>query len=295
MKNIHPLNLFGQNKIVSVIILIIVITAVVLTVRQYTGANTDRICVRTVSDESQCSNGSWGNWTVISQETNDGITTTTEERTYMGTRRLQNTIQFVTSIHNYSCSIGGGRVTMTSEVAVCQVIETRVATSGGAGGVGGSGSEVGTDELEPVTTTTTSEFTAPTTVTVTETVTLRTIEADFMCSINKEDWRGCEEEIKVPKRTTPIYLKSFVESATSWDWWIEDNKEVPLSEGQSIGTFQNPNSEMTQMDLEYGAGNIFTKEVTLSVEGEDRFGLSANGSATKTLNITIVDIQYMEI
>ncbi|MBV22258.1 MAG: hypothetical protein QGH85_02060 [Candidatus Pacebacteria bacterium] len=295
MNKTKILNLFGTNKIISIIILIIVIVVIVLTVRQYTGANTDRICSRAVSSESQCSNGSWSGWTIVSQ----GADSTTESRTYTGTRGIHRTIQFRTSIHNYSCSIGGGNVTLISEVAVCQVIETRVTTSGEAGeagGAGGSGSEVGTDELEPVTiTTTTSESTSPTTKTVTESVVLRTIEADFMCSLNKEDWKDCREEIKVAKRSTPIYLKSFVEDATSWTWFIENNNKEPLTDGQSIGTLQNPNSETTRMNLKYGAGNKFVKEVTLNVKGKDRFGLSGSGSVTETLNITVVDVKYIEI
>jgi hypothetical protein len=74
---------------------------------------------------------------------------------------------------------------------------------------------------------------------------------------------------------------------------IED--VAPLSDGQSIGVLQDSNLETVRMDLEYGGGNRFTKEVTLNVNGTDRFGLSASGSATKTLNILVVDINYIEI
>lgn len=307
MNKTNFLNLFGTNKTVSVLILIIIITVVILTIRQYTGANTDRICSRSVESETSCSNGSWSGWNVISEETESGITTTIKERTYTGTRGVQRTLQFETSFHNYSCSIGGENVTLISEVATCQVVETMVAKSGAGdgGGVGGGGGGVGSGGggsgfspqdiggLEPAITT--NEFTAPTTMTVIESVTLRAIDVDFMCSLNKENWMDCEKEIKVAKRTTPIYLKSFVEKATSWDWFIENNDIKPLAEGQSIGVFQNPKLEIVKMNLEYGSGNKFIKEVTLNVEGKDRFGLSASGSVTKTLNITVADLKYIEI
>lgn len=301
-KKTNFLNLFGQNKTVSVIILIITITAVILTVRQYTGANTDRICSTVVESKSSCSDGSWSGWSVISRETKNRITTTTGERTYTGTRGIQRTLQFTTSFHNYSCSMGGADLTLISEVAVCQVVETRVTKSAEAEGGSldnrnirfGEGFLPGDrNNLESVTTT--NEFTAPTTTTVTESVTLRAIDVDFMCSLNKENWTDCEKGVKVAKRTTPIYLKSFVENATSWDWFIENNDIKPLAEGQSIGMFQNPKLEIVKMNLEYGSGNKFIKEVTLNIEGKDRFGLSGRGSVTKTLNIIVADLKYIEI
>jgi len=285
MNKTNFLNLFGQNKIVSIIILIIAIIAVVLTVRQYTGANADKICSRVIESETVCSNGSWSDWKTISQDTN----TITDERTYTGTRGIHRTVQFRTSAHNYSCSIQGGGATLISEVAACQIVETKVTKSGG-----GAGGENGLLDDEPITTTTTNEFTAPTTITVTESVQLREIEADFMCSLDKEKWTECDKEIRVARKTTPIYMKSFVENATLWTWFIEDNNTAPLAEGQSIGTLQNSNSEMTRMDLEYGEGNKFIKEVTLNIEGVDRFGLSANGTVTKILNITVLDIKFKE-
>lgn len=290
------LNLFGQNKIISVIILIIAITAVVLTVRQYTGANSDRICYQTIESENACSNGSWGEWSVISQETdsNTGVTATTQERTYTGTRDIQRTLRFSTSVHNYSCSIGGGGATLISKVSACQIVETKVAKSGVQSA--GLPDNADINESAPATTTTTTnELTATTTTTVTESVVLRTIEVDFMCSLNKENWRDCEKEIKVAKKTTPIYMKSFVEKANGWTWFIEDNDIAPLSDGQSIGVLQDSNLETVRMDLKYGGGNKFTKEVTLNASGTDRFGLSASGSATKKLNIIVVDINYQEI
>ncbi|PIT96966.1 hypothetical protein COT82_00295 [Candidatus Campbellbacteria bacterium CG10_big_fil_rev_8_21_14_0_10_35_52] len=287
MNKTNFFNLFGQNKIVSIIILIIAIIAVVLTVRQYTGANADRICSRVIESENRCSNGSWSDWRTVSQDVN----TTTDERIYTGTKGIQRTVQFRTSVHNYNCSIQGGGATLISEVAACQIIETRVTKNESA--VSGSAEESALpDEFEPITTT--NEFTAPTTTTVTESVQLREIEANFMCSLDKEKWTECDKEIRVARKTTPIYLKSFVEDATSWTWFIENNDNAPLAEGQSIGTLQSPNSEMTRMDLEYGEGNKFTKEVTLNVEGVDRFGLSASGSVTKILNITVLDIKFKE-
>ena len=295
MNKTNFLNLFGQNKIVSVIILIIVIIAVVLTVRQYTGANTDRICSRTVESENRCSNGSWSDWRTVSQDAN----TITDERTYTGTKGIQRTMQFSTSFHNYSCSFGGNEVTLISEIAVCQIVETRVTKNAGkgdveAGGTGGGNIRSGGVDLDPVITT--NEFTAPTTTTISESVNLRRIEVDFMCSLDKEKWTECDKEIRVARRTTPVYLKSFVEDATSWTWFIEDNDNIPLTEEQSIGTLQSPNSEMTRMDLEYGEGNKFTKEVTLNAGAADRFGFgqSASGSVTKILNITVLDIKFKE-
>lgn len=273
-------NLFGTSKTVSIIILIIAIVVIILTVRQYTGANADRICSRSVLSETQCSNGSWSGWSAISGNA--------EQRTYTGTRGVQRTIQFRTSVHNYSCSIGGGSVTLISQVSACQIVETRATASGDGGTESSTGDSTSTSEV------TVNESISPTSTTVVTTVELGKIESEFMCSLNQEDWRGCDD-LKVSKKSTPIYLKSFADDATSWNWSIGDNGVKPLSDGQSIGVFNDPKTETTRINLEYGGGNVFTKDVTLEASGKDEFGFSGSGSVTKTLNITVVDITFTEI
>src|SRR3990167_6617905 len=160
----------GSNKLIiwgSILVALAAIAASFFVI-QGAGANADYICTRIIETESDCANGSWGEWTVVS-ETNDTAACAVakiEKRVYTGTRTTQHILQYenlrTACDAGYSqAQSGSGRGTsgfesgtIISQSAACQIEETRTTRNPGTscgGGGGGGGGTGGTSSNQEVT------------------------------------------------------------------------------------------------------------------------------------------------
>lgn len=109
------------------------------------GANADYICTRTITTTGDCTNGSWSAWRTVSEVTTNGVTTTTLERTYTGTRATSATLSYLNlrtacqagytqqsygSLDGESGNQGRGG-DITTQYSACQEIQTQTNTSNG--------------------------------------------------------------------------------------------------------------------------------------------------------------------
>jgi len=161
----------GSNKLIiwgSILVALAAIAASFFVI-QGAGANADYICTRIIETESDCANGSWGEWTVVST-TNDTAAcavTKIEKRVYTGTRTTQHILQYEnlrtacdTGYSQAGSGSGSGssgfhQGTIISKSAACQIEETRTTRNPGTGpGCGaGGGAGGGTTSNQEVTST----------------------------------------------------------------------------------------------------------------------------------------------
>jgi len=158
----------GQKLIVwGAILVALASIAASFFIIQGAGANADYICTRIIETESDCANGSWGEWTVVS-ETNDTAACAVakiEKRVYTGTRTTQHILQYenlrTACDAGYSqAQSGSGRGTsgfesgtIISQSAACQIEETRTTRNPGTNCGGSGGGTGGTTSNQEVTST----------------------------------------------------------------------------------------------------------------------------------------------
>lgn len=147
----------AKNWPLVVALLVVVLTVGMFSASKLTSANADYICTKVVPLSGECSNGSWGDWQDVStvNDTQTCTIVTTQKRIYTGTREKQQTLQYLTlrttcdpgytqtvyGSSNGTSGFHGGSV--VTEVATCQIEQTRVnktpLTTGICAGAGNTG------------------------------------------------------------------------------------------------------------------------------------------------------------
>lgn len=139
----------------------IVLVGVLVAFLRLTGANADYICTKVVNNsDGVCTNGSWGQWQVVSDASEGNTTTTVQERTYTGTRAVSVTLQYLNL--RSACQAGytqqgygsgggasgfhGGSVQTT--YSACQLVQTRTVTKTQGTGSGGTRVQTGYDQTD---------------------------------------------------------------------------------------------------------------------------------------------------
>lgn len=130
-----------------IVALTLVAAAVAFSRLDMVSANSDYICTKIITTEGTCTGGSWDTWAPVSTETVNGVTTTTERRTYTGTRAVSQELSYLNL--RTSCQAGyiqqragsGGGASgnqgrggdIVTQYSACQIVETRSLTTGGGG------------------------------------------------------------------------------------------------------------------------------------------------------------------
>lgn len=135
---------FNIKETIFLIAILIAIAIIAFTVLNVTRGNADYICTYIIEENSDCSDGEWGQWQTISTESNTNTCklTNTERRVYTGTRTTRHILQYLNL--RTSCQAGytqtgnesgfggasgfhgGGIVSQTS---ACQIEQIRTTVS----------------------------------------------------------------------------------------------------------------------------------------------------------------------
>ena len=131
---------FIKNKIKYLVAALVVIIVSFVGVAY---SNADYICTVVVNENDPCSGGSWGDWQLVSSQTNSQTCLDTQayQRVYTGTRTIKHTLTYLnlrtTCQKGYTqARIGtssgqsgfhGGNV--QTESSVCQLVETKTETA----------------------------------------------------------------------------------------------------------------------------------------------------------------------
>ena len=124
----------------------------------------------------------------------------------------------------------------------------------------------------------------------------------FECSLDQIEWKDCSETFTFIGKIKPIYLRVVdkLGEIVSVEWFIENNDEGFLGNNKSRGVFDNHKVKNPTLNLEFGTGVFFEKEVLLIAEGApvDLSGIIIRevGNISKTLKIKLINVPaYMEI
>jgi len=129
-----------MRKVWFTLVAVIVTGTALVTGIELARSNSDIICTRTFQDSGSCTNGSWGAWSLSSQNADQSACTVSynESRTYTGTRNtISSNISVRANAHSY-CNLSdeafrGGTGTIISQYAACQIRESRTRVVGGSG------------------------------------------------------------------------------------------------------------------------------------------------------------------
>jgi hypothetical protein len=134
----------------------VVLVGVLVASLHIAGANADYICTKVVENpDGLCTNGAWGEWQNVSENTDGDVTTTVQKRTYTGTRATTVKLQYLNvrtqcqagysqqyyGGNNGASGFHGGSV--TTNYTACQLVQTQTLTK--TKSVGGTKTTIGTD------------------------------------------------------------------------------------------------------------------------------------------------------
>ena len=253
----------------------IVLATVLVSGIELARSNSDIICSRSFQDTGACTGGSWGQWAISSQSTDQNACTESinESRVYTG---LRNTILAAISVsanrHTY-CALSdaafqGGSGTVTSQYSACQIQEsrTRVVTGTGTGAsctVSGSSTSTSAGEI-------TSDINTETTGAVDETKT-QTINGSYQAYLDLIDARLATSDLSVAPTLvragdttrvgwTASHMKSCVVTSTNGDTWTALNSVVG-------GEMSSPITQQTTYTLTCSSaiGTQFVSHATVNL------------------------------
>lgn len=205
-----------MRKVWFTLIAVIITGIALVTGIELARSNSDIICTRSFTDSGSCTNGSWGAWSLSSQNADQNSCTTSynESRTYTGTRNtISSSISIRANAHTH-CNLSddafrGGTGTITSQYAACQIRESRTRVVGGTG----AGPSCNLPTYNPNTNngTTTSDTNEETEGAVDETRT-ETLEGTYQLYLDMIDARLATSSI----RAIPALLHAGETTRVSW-------------------------------------------------------------------------------